>query len=183
MAPGVSSAKLGKLLGISFQRVYQQVKAGNLPEPVDGRWDPYIAVPHYVKQLREKVAGKTDTSLTEERKRLTTLQADKTEHELAILKGEHIHTDIIGDYLERVFVALRQRILSIPTKAATLVMGQKSLAGVRDAIEEQLHEALSELSELDVEALGKGKAEATETPAKVQRGKVGGRKKKVKPGK
>lgn len=48
--------------------------------------------------------------------------------------------------------AFRQRILSIPTKAAPRLMGITELAVIQDILRKEVHEGLSELADYNAEA-------------------------------
>jgi len=91
--------------------------------------------------------------LNAERARLAKEQADKTQMENSRSRGESIPARQAAAVLEKVVMSFRSKVLSIPTKAAPLVHGCKSLADTRDKIEAALFEALNELANIDLVSL------------------------------
>ena len=77
---------------------------------------------------------------------------EKTKRELAELdlklKSNHVvEVDQIGDHLDKIFSAVRQRLLAMPSKIAPLVQAEESIGGVRIELESAIFEVLSELLE------------------------------------
>src|SRR5262249_47996595 len=83
--------------------------------------------------------------LDHERARLAKAQADKTEMENAIRRGEIADLQTIGEEWARLLTAFRARLLASASKLAPHVNPENpNLA--RDLIEREMHEILSELS-------------------------------------
>lgn len=121
--------------------------------------------------------------LNVERARLAKAQADRTEFDLKISRGEYVNKDEAGGLLETVVMAIRAKLLSLPTKTAPLVTGVKKLPEARDILDGATHEILAELSGLDIAGTAiNRKTKAVRTSAKANGKPVGGRKQKVKPG-
>ena len=53
----------------------------------------------------------------------------------------------MGDHLDKIFSAVRQRLLATPSKIAPLVHAEESIGGARIVLESAVFEVLSELSE------------------------------------
>ena len=112
--------------------------------------------------------------LTAERARLAKEQADKTAMDNAKLRGEMIPVAAVRELLERILIVFKTHILAIPSKLAPLVLGLKTTAEARDAIDEHLHGALNELSRLSVSNLGSASGPSgSKTAAKVNGKRVG----------
>ena len=58
-----------------------------------------------------------------------------------------VEVDQIGDHLDKIFSAVRQKLLGMPSKIAPLVQAEESISGVRIVLESAIFEVLSELSE------------------------------------
>ena len=69
---------------------------------------------------------------------------------LARERGELAPVVTVRQYLEGILGAFRSKVLAIPSKLAPLVVGIKTTPAARDVIENHLHDALHELSRLDV---------------------------------
>ncbi|MBI5427668.1 MAG: hypothetical protein HZA02_05225 [Nitrospinae bacterium] len=82
----------------------------------------------------------------EQKARHEKLKADLTEIELKAKRGELVPLDDVMDEIEKTFTALRQRILAVPTKAAPMVFGLKTLAEIKKVLDDEIHETLVELS-------------------------------------
>lgn len=122
-------------------------------------------------------------SLEHERTRLAKEQADKTELENKVSRGKLITVHEPVAMLEKILIAFRSRILSIPTKAAPLVHGCATLSETRDKIENSLHDALNELAQLDVTAIGSASGDRSGPTTTEADGKRMGRsRKKTKSG-
>ncbi len=92
----------------------------------------------------------TVLDLNQERARLAKIQAEKIEFEVARLRGSLLDADAVERALSRVIVDLRTRLLALPTKAAPLLMGCRTIPRLKDELERQVHDALRELADTDV---------------------------------
>lgn len=114
----------------------------------------------YIRHLRTRAAGRverppaaTEEELAAEKLRLTKAQADKTEHEA---EKERLAVEVLlknlipADEVERewtdILAAVRAKMLTIPSKAASRVMAAKSRAEAEAILKSLIWEALAELS-------------------------------------
>jgi len=104
---------------------------------------------------------------------------EKAKRELAELdlKLKHdqlVEVDQVGDHLDKIFSAVRQRLLATPSKIAPLVHAEESVGGARIVLESAVFEVLSELSEyVPVEQKTAKVNRATKTTAKANGQRVG----------
>lgn len=84
-----------------------------------------------------------------EKARLDRLRADQIEQKMAEDRGELIRIDQAARIVDKMILDCRQRLLAIPTKAAPLVMGCKTLPAARDVLKKAVHEALYDLTQID----------------------------------
>ena len=70
-----------------------------------------------------------------------------SELDLKLKSNQVVEVDQIGDHLDKIFSAVRQKLLGMPSKIAPLVQAEKSIGGVRIVLESAIFEVLSELSE------------------------------------
>ncbi len=86
--------------------------------------------------------------LTAERARLAKFQADKTELEVAVLRGDLIPGEVVkatwGDYI----AAARAKLIALPSTAAPRVAGG-TLREVELELRDLVHQALAELKDYD----------------------------------
>lgn len=89
-----------------------------------------------------------------ERARLTHHQANKTELESKVLKGQLIHAETVEQVQGDMVSSFRSKILAIPTKAAHSMIGLDDLNEAKDILKEYLYEALSELADYEPRQYG-----------------------------
>lgn len=94
--------------------------------------------------------------------------------------GKLIDAEKIAEWWTRIISAAKTRVLAVPTKAAPLVLGCKTLAQVKEILEQQLYDALAELSASDPLA-GVTRPESVASASEADGEPVGGQVPKVKP--
>ncbi len=104
----------------------------------------------YIARLREQAAGRlgetdSDYDLGAERARLAFHQANKTEMEVAQLKGQLISGELVAATWQSMVAAAKARFLALPTQIANSVIAATDLQAVIDAVSVPIREALSEL--------------------------------------
>ena len=125
------------------------------------------------------------SELENERTRLTKWQADKTELEVAVLRGELIPSEIVQRVWGGMVVSFRSRVMSIPTKSAHSVLGAVNVAEAEAVLKKLVNEALEELADYEPKAYGLSNSEDGSedggASAYDDGESVGGRKPKAKP--
>lgn len=116
-----------------------------------------------------------------EKARLTHEQAEKVAMENMVRRGHLVDTEKVAGWWASIITNAKQRLLAIPTKAAPLVLGLKTLPEVRDQLETTINEVLLELSTTDPVAGGSGD-EGMEAATEADGEPVGGPQAEVKPG-
>lgn len=120
-----------------------------------------------------------------ERTRLTKWQADKTELEVAVLRGELIPSGTVEKVWGNMVVSFRSRVMSIPTKSAHSVLGAVNVAEAESVLKKLVNEALEELADYDPKQYGLQSSEEGSEADSATSGhdgeSVGGRKQKAKP--
>lgn len=89
--------------------------------------------------------------LDQARTRLASAQANKTELEVDVIKGNLIPAELVKEAVDNMISAFRSRMLSIPTKAAQSVIIMADPVQAEDLLRAHIYEALEELSEYDPE--------------------------------
>ena len=69
------------------------------------------------------------------------------ELDLKLKSNQVVEVDQIGDHLDKIFSAVRQKLLGMPSKIAPLVQAEESIGGVRIVLAAAIFEVLSELLE------------------------------------
>jgi len=108
----ISTEDLSDLLEISDRMIRKHAKTGLFQKIEKGKFDLKKSVQAYIKMSREN--NKSDQAgLTEERRRLTRLQADKVKYELEILRKENWPIDIIKETGQSIVKTSSVKLLSI----------------------------------------------------------------------
>ena len=144
-----------------------------------GKYDLDVVREEYIKHIRDIASGrsgsmKANLDLTEERARLAKEQADSHEMKNSIQRGSLVHISDVVDSVEEQFIALRAKLLAMPTKIAPLVFASSDLREAKNVFEEGVLEALNELvgyNQREAERLAESLAdevdsESDKTPAK-----------------
>lgn len=98
--------------------------------------------------------GLNDTdkkTLDSERTRLASAQAEKTELEVQVIKGNLIPAPNVETTVNNMVSAFRSKMLSFPTKAAPAVLPLADVAEAESVLRDLVYEALTELSNYDPE--------------------------------
>lgn len=125
-------------------------KEGLLVQPVLGVYDLIPSIRNYLKKLKNKASASTTEGVLnfqEEKARLTKMQADKAEMEVKELAGELVPVEDMLNAWQEILMGCKGKILSIPSKLATLVVDIDDPAEAQELIEFHLREALEELSD------------------------------------
>ena len=146
--PTYPVATIAKLLLISERRIYQLVKDGIIPKHERGRFELGPAVQGYIRFLQERQMGgnESPTNYNTEKARLTKLQADFKEIELAELKGKLIPFELVLEAWMGHVANARAKLLAMPQKAAAQVVGVDSYVEIDQLLTVLVHESLDELS-------------------------------------
>ena len=148
-SPTYPVTTISKLLLLTDRRVQQLVKDGVIPKTEHGRYELAPAVQGYIRYLQDRTVGNAaapaDYHL--EKSRLTRLQADKAEMEVMELSGDLVRVDDVIKEFQLQLMDMKGKLLSIPSKLATLVAEIDTPAEAEDVINTYIRETLQELSE------------------------------------
>jgi phage terminase Nu1 subunit (DNA packaging protein) len=171
MGQRVNRSDLASVFGVSLPTINAWVKRG-CPVVQRGRkGKPWEFDTADVANWREQQAAEAavgDTSkldIDEAKRRKEAADAALKELELARLRNEVVSVSLIADVIGDQFSTCRARLLALPAKAAPLVIGHEDLSQVRDILEQQVRDALAELSGYDGDAAGDDAAEDPEADA------------------
>lgn len=116
--------------------------------------------------------------LEAERARLTKEQADKAAMVNEMMRGDTVKISVVAQIISTVIVNAKTRFLSIPTKAAPLLLGCKTMPQAREVLERFINEALNDLSTLSAANMA-GDSAIVAAAADLDSEPVGGRAPKV----
>jgi phage terminase Nu1 subunit (DNA packaging protein) len=104
----------------------------------------YFEIEVLNRWLDNRSSGELD--YTQERAKLTRLQAEKVTLELEQQRGNLLPMELVIAAWQGHIANARAKLLALPPKAAAQVVGMESYLEVEQAITELIHEALDELS-------------------------------------
>lgn len=143
----VSTKQLSEIMGVSTRRINQLEAEGAFLKIARGKFDLAASIRKYIDYLNED--NEEELNKTTEEALWTRARRQKAEIELQILKGELHRSDDVKRVMNSMLGTFRQRILSIPSKSASRLQGQTELAVIKDILKDEMHEALSVLSDYD----------------------------------
>lgn len=147
MSRFVSARQLAEILGITERRVNQIANEGRVfQRDLNGKFDVVKCVEAY---YREKFA-KNDDELSYEREKALHEKAKREKAELQLLKMKNrLHAaEDVELIMTEMLVRFRNRILGIPAALAPKLY-RKTVPKIAEILKNELHSALTELSEYD----------------------------------
>ena len=143
-------------LDISAVTLRRLVEAKVIDDAKPGEMDIDAARIGYIRHLRSQASGRGGDSLSRERARLASEQADRAARENKLASAEVIVRRHVIAILTAGFGAARSRMLGIPTRVAPLLDGL-SVNEMRAKLREEIEEALEGLANARVTFDSKGK--------------------------
>src|SRR5687768_13307522 len=133
------AATLAKLFGLSERRIHQLGQEGILVKAGRGVYELLGSIRGYVSHLQQRLEERrsepVSSTLSEERKRLLRAQAERTEHELATLRGEWVPMQALQTLLEGIGSYWVAGLESLPSRLAPVLVGETEMAFIRQRIE------------------------------------------------
>ncbi len=98
-----------------------------------------------------------------EKTRRESAEASLKELDLSRRQGELVEVDVVAQEFSKMVDAVRQQLLSIPTKIAPTVHAQKTIHAIHRIIEDAIHDALNDFGTYNAES---GKPRTGRAPSK-----------------
>lgn len=111
-------------------------------------WDVDACRVAYIRNLRERAGGRMSSSgddLIAAKTRLAEAQADKTELEVKVFKGDLIPAAVVEQEWGMLVSAARAKFLALPSRAADAVMAASNVMEAHEILRKLVYEALGEL--------------------------------------
>lgn len=158
----ITGDQLSLFLGIDRHKLRNMSADGVLPEPDDktGMFPMGQAVRSYCRHLMTALAdasGKTDKG------RFEKARADIEEEKAKLKKGETLLAKSVEKSLTDAFSRFGQRIQAIPARLAPRLVEQKSTDHIFKVLQDELLEALNELTSCDIDCLPEDEADFVES--------------------
>lgn len=142
----VSFDQAADFLNMSKSSFYRLIEAGVIPKSDDGKYILSEVVEAYWRNQFDSEGLKAAQT------RLVTAQAELKENELAEQRGELHRSSAVAKVWTDNVINAKMRLLAIPNKLAPVLVGQ-DVKAIREKIEDEIKEALTELAEYDGEKI------------------------------
>jgi phage terminase Nu1 subunit (DNA packaging protein) len=144
---GVSTADLAQLFDCSARQIQRLATEGIVVRLGRGRFDAEASTANYIRSLRQTAAGRAhdnDVALTEERALLAREQRVGHEIKNALARAELVEIEEVGRQVEAQYSTVRERLLAIPGKCASALVGADHQK-IEDILFDEINDALREL--------------------------------------
>lgn len=141
-----------KMLDLTDRRVQQLSKEGILPKTEKGKYDLVGCVRGYVHYLRDRSLGKdSDLDGFQWRDRKLKAEALKAEMELDEMRKVLVPVEKVENYLDKLFTAIKQHILGMPTKVAPMVLNEEGVEGIELVLSGEAHGILNLIADYEID--------------------------------
>lgn len=145
MHTNISAKELGEYLGLTARRVHQLCHDG-LPFTPNGKQKLFnlkTALPWYISQIRK---NKESEGYDAERTRLVKAQADKTELETKIKRGEVLELELVEQGMMAVAAVYSSGRDSISGRLANDLAAESDVAKVQMMLDEEVRRGTNEVT-------------------------------------
>lgn len=157
----LNGAQAAAFLGISYPRLQQLLREDDPPPRLDnktypsdklGEWTRRRAVLKAMGVRRDTPEQNIDLDAPvmlnpiQERARKDKELADKAALENQVRRGELVEASIVGAKWKEIMLRVRSRMMRIPWASAPLLVGEEDQIKIQMTIEDQVRDALQELS-------------------------------------
>jgi len=150
---------LAQMLGITQQQIKNLVDNGVVVKVGRGKYDAIQSVKNYIngmrdrEQLRNKKPEEIRVMVEAQKLEHETVKTRKTQLQVLQMEGALHHADDVKAIWNNIIVAAKSRLLSIGVKVSPQVAGETDATVIKDAIDREVREALTEIKEYDASVL------------------------------
>jgi phage terminase Nu1 subunit (DNA packaging protein) len=147
-----SAAEAARHIFISERRFWEKLDLGIVSRQPRGAYDLDVVRQEYLAHLGE-VAGRFGDDapeLARERARLASAQSDAQEMKNAESRRQLLAREDVGEALTAAFGRVRAKLSALPAELAPEAFGRRSVAEVRQTLQDGVWKALSELAAMRV---------------------------------
>ena len=149
----VNTEAIAKMFNMTERRVRQLVEEGVIERVGHGRFNLIDTVSKYINFLKLSADALSADDITEsleyEKWLHEKAKREKAEIELAHLKNEMHSSGEVETVMNNMVMNFRQRLLSLPSKCALLLLNRDDPKYIESTLEQNVHEALNELADYD----------------------------------
>ena len=138
----IAAAEMAALLSRSEERLRQLVRAGTLPAPSAGRYEPVGTLAAWVKHLDERLAERVDGG----KARIANARAALLENRLAVELGRFIPEEEVRRDITRGFGQLKAQLLVLPNRLGQVLALETDPITVEEKIRAEIFAVLDLMS-------------------------------------
>jgi phage terminase Nu1 subunit (DNA packaging protein) len=142
----VTDVELGALAGVSARRIRQMAEDGRLERIGQNKYPLGTSI----RALLEDAAG-SGSALQRERTRKVAADATRAELELAKAMAEVAPIDEIARAWSRKFAVIRQNLMTVPSRVATRIVGEKDERRITAVLKEEISDGLRRGAEAEID--------------------------------
>jgi len=142
------------VFGISWRRYRQMAADDIVPPVVGGKIDFIEATKRIIAYYRGRAEAGGSLSLTDERTRLTRINADRKQLELEKMRGETIDTERAQQVWSAVMQNIVNKLEIIPSKLPPMAYGL-TIPEIKALVEQMLYEVRNEIANPDLQELAR----------------------------
>lgn len=152
----VSTSEMAEIFGKTPRWVNLQTNDGVFLQVGRGKYDLAVNVQRFVDQLQKQPEGDGEVNYYREKALHEAAKREKAELELAEQKGTLHRSEHVAAVMDDMLAAFRARILNLPPKLAPQLAGLADAVAIRQLLDRDVREALSELADYDPAAFRTG---------------------------
>ena len=146
---------LAQMLGITQQQIKNLVDNGVVVKVGRGKYDAIKSVNNYIngmrdrEQMRNKKPEEIRVMVEAQKLEHETVKTRKTQLQVLQMEGSLHHAEDVKAIWNNIIVAAKSRLLAIGVKVSPQVTGETDATVIKDAIDREVREALTEIKEYD----------------------------------
>ncbi|MCZ8520140.1 MULTISPECIES: hypothetical protein [Paenibacillus] len=145
-----TTKQMADVLNLSARRVQQLAEDGVLIKSARGKYKAAESIQNYIKSIQDRGGGGDgEADYFHERALHERAKREKAELELAVKRGDLHRSEDVEFVMNDMVAAFRSRILALPSKLSPQLIGKMDLAVIQSLLTQEVHEALTELSDYD----------------------------------
>ncbi len=148
----VSSSVLANLFGLSTRRIRQLEEESIIKKVARGKYSlqenikSYITFIKTTANLKENKSEETKVDYDEEHALLEKAKREKTELELAAMRGTIHFSEDVERVMNNMLSNFRSKVLALPSRAAPSLITLTSIADIQEILQMEVLDVLHELS-------------------------------------
>lgn len=156
--PLANSITLSNYLGITDRHVRRLASEGIIGSVSKGKYDIIDCVKKYTSYLRHnngstKVKKEVKVDYESERALHEKVKREKAELQFRVIKNELHQSEHVETIMGNMIANAKAQLLSIPVKAAPMVIGHTDIPRIQSILQKVVYEALEELASYDPEVV------------------------------